>query len=112
MLFLKFTDDKVVKRLSWIMSGTIIFSIINTLLGQPDVYWNNPAMAIRGDGLSIYNSTNYTINFFLGYDWVAYIIVYLIFVDSSIFNSLYITTTPCNYNRVVFIFGYFFGATN
>jgi hypothetical protein len=71
------TQDQVVKRLRWVMVGTMLFNTIITLLGQPRNFWSNPATAMRGDGLSIYDSTNYTFDFFLGHGWLPFISVCL-----------------------------------
>jgi hypothetical protein len=49
------------------MLGVMLFSVINTLIGQPKSFWYAPESAIRGDGLSIHNSTNPTFEFFLGH---------------------------------------------
>lgn len=38
----KFTDDTTVKRLRWVMIGTILFDKLNTILGQPSSYWQHP----------------------------------------------------------------------
>jgi hypothetical protein len=67
MSSVRFTDDRIVKRLRWIMLGVMLFSVINTLIGQPKSFWYAPESAIRGDGLSIHNSTNPTFEFFLGH---------------------------------------------
>ena len=45
MAFLKFTADKTVKRLRWVMVGTILFDKLDTLLGQPGGYWQHPQAA-------------------------------------------------------------------
>jgi hypothetical protein len=45
MAFLKFTTDKSVKRLRWVMVGATLFDSINTLLGQPATYWQHPNTA-------------------------------------------------------------------
>ena len=69
------TNDARVKRLRWVMLGVILFSILNTLAGQPASFWANPQTAVRGDGLSIYNATNHTFEFFLGHGWKPYLSV-------------------------------------
>lgn len=45
MGFLRFTKDAAVKRLRWVMIGTILFDKLNTLLGQPKAYWQHPELA-------------------------------------------------------------------
>ena len=74
MPLIKFTDDPVVKQLRWVAIGTMLFSVANTLAGQPDSFWHQAATAIRGDGLSIDNRTNHTFEFFLGSGWLPYLL--------------------------------------
>jgi hypothetical protein len=45
MSFFKFTADRIVKRLRWVMVGVIIFDKLNTLFGQPATYWQHPETA-------------------------------------------------------------------
>ncbi|HXA45659.1 MAG TPA: hypothetical protein VNZ25_09145 [Candidatus Angelobacter sp.] len=45
MAFLKFTADRTVKRLRWVMVGTTLFDQFNTLLGQAANYWQHPNTA-------------------------------------------------------------------
>ena len=45
--------DRLAKRLREVMLGATLFSIANTLAGQPSKHWQHPDTAIRGDGLSI-----------------------------------------------------------
>jgi len=59
MPLIKFTDDQIVKRLRWVMMAVMLFSLFNTLSGQPQSFWHHPETAIRGDGLSIHNETNH-----------------------------------------------------
>src|SRR5450755_167441 len=61
----KLSDDPTVKRLRWVMVGAILFSLINTLAGQPASFWHQPATAIRFDGLPIHSQTNPMFDFFL-----------------------------------------------
>ena len=112
MLLLKFTNDQIVKRLRWVMVGAILFSIINTLMGQPYSFWHHPETAIRGDGLSIYNSTNHTFDFFLGLGWQSYLITCLVYISLAF---LLVSILPQRTALILifsFIFGHFFEATN
>ena len=65
MRLMKSFNDSIVKRLRWVMAGVILFSILNTLAGQPRSFWRDPETAIRGDGLSAHHPTNHTFEFFL-----------------------------------------------
>ena len=82
MPLFKFTSDQTVKRLRWVMIGAILFSMVNTLSGQPESFWHHPETAIRGDGLSIYNETNHTFDFFLGRGWMPYLLTSLIYLSA------------------------------
>ena len=112
MLLFKFTTDQIVKRLRWVMIAAIVFSMGNTLAGQPESFWHHPETAIRGDGLSIYNTTNHTFDFYLGLGWQAYLITSLIYVLGAF---LFVSLLPRRAALIAifsFLFGHFFGATN
>ena len=83
MPLIKFTDDPIVKRLRWLIIGAICFSMFNTLLGQPESFWQRPETAIRGDGLSIHNETNHTFELFLGRGWQAYLLACLVYCAAA-----------------------------
>lgn len=42
---LRFTTDKSIRRLRWLMLVVMFFDLINTILGQPPAYWRNPRTA-------------------------------------------------------------------
>ena len=112
MALIKFTKDQIVKRLRWVMIGAILFSVVNTLIGQPESFWQHPETAIRGDGLSIYNPTNHTFEFNLGLGWQAYLITSLLYVLGA-FLFVYILPRKAALIAIFsFIFSHFFGATN
>ena len=70
MLFLKFTADKIVKRLRWMMVGVILFDQLNTLLGQPSTFWQHPETA---------NEANRFVHYFIsrgGSFFIIYSILY------------------------------------
>jgi len=110
--FIKLTDNQIVKRLRWVMTGAILISMVNTLLGQPGNFWQHPKMAIRGDGLSIYNETNHTFDFFLGSGWQPYLLASLIYISGAF---LLVSVLPRRVAMITifsFIFGHYFGSTN
>ncbi len=112
MPLFKFATDPITKRLRWVMIGSILFSVVNTLVGQPANFWHHPETAIRGDGLSIYNPTNHTFYFCLGFGWSAYLATSLIYLSGAF---LFVSLLPRRAALVAifsFIFGHFFGATN
>ncbi|MGA2028580.1 MAG: hypothetical protein ABSG87_00690 [Verrucomicrobiota bacterium] len=45
MLFPKFTTDRTVKCLRWVMVGAILLDNSSTLIGQPSTYWQHPETA-------------------------------------------------------------------
>ena len=45
MPFLKLSRDKRLRRLRWVMVGTVLFDHLSTILGQPASYWQNPETA-------------------------------------------------------------------
>ena len=94
------------------MIGAILFSMVNTLSGQPESFWRHPETAIRGDGLSIYNETNHTFDFFLGRGWMPYLFTSLMYL-SAVF--LIVSVLPRKLALIAifsFFFGHFFGANN
>ena len=112
MSLFKFTTDRVVKRLRWVMLGTILFSMLNTLLGQPESFWHHPETAIRGDGLSIYDRINFTFDFFLGNGWQAYLITSLIYLSCAFLLVSILSRKAALIAIFSFVFGHYFGATN
>lgn len=112
MSLIKLTGDEMVKRLRWLMAALIVFSMANALTGQPDGYWHNPLLAIRGDGLSISNPTNQTFEFFLNSGWVPFgaaALVYLVamFLLASVLPRKLALTFIFSA-----IFGHYYGASN
>jgi hypothetical protein len=71
MSIFKFTRDKTVKRLRWVMVCTIIFDKLNTLLCQPRSYWHFPKTAVEG---------NPFIRLFLSRGLTVYVIYSMIYI--------------------------------
>jgi len=107
----KLTCDPIVKRLRWMMLAAMLFSILNTLLGQPKSFWPQPETAIRGDGLSIYNPTNRTFEFFLGHGWRAYVTASFIYLATAFLAVSLLPKMPALIAAFAVIFGHYFGAT-
>jgi hypothetical protein len=112
MPIIKFTDDQFVKRLRWVMVGAILFSVVLTLAGQPDSFWQHPETAMRGDGLSIYNATNHTFEFFLGQGWQAFILASMVYISAAFVLVSILPRTTALIVIFSFILGHSFGATN
>ena len=109
---IKFTGDPIVKRLRWVMTGAILFSMILTLAGQPESFWLHPATAIRGDGLSIYNPTNPCFEFFLGRGWQLFLLASLVYCGLAF---LLVSLLPRRASLIVIfsvILGHYFGGSN
>jgi len=49
MRFLKFTNDKDVRRLRWFVVCAILLDATLTLLGQPSTYWHHHQTALEGN---------------------------------------------------------------
>ena len=112
MPLFKFTSDQTVKRLRWVMTGAILFCMVNTLSGQPESYWHHPETAIRGDGLSIGNETNHSFDFFLGRGWLPYLLACLIYLSAA-FSFVSLLPRKAALTAIFsFLFGHFFEANN
>ena len=107
-----FTHDALVKRLRWVMLGVILFSILNTLAGQPASFWANPQTAMRGDGLSIYNATNHTFEFLLGHGWQLYLLSSLAYASVALLVVSYLPRFAALTTIFAVIFGHFYGSNN
>jgi hypothetical protein len=100
--FMKFTTDTVVRRLRWVMVGTMIIDKLNTLLGQPSAYWHHPEAANEGNAF---------FHLFLSRGLPTYLIFSLIYI-SVIF--LLVSTIPRRLALIsifAFILGHYFGAS-
>ena len=74
MAFFKFTTDKTVKRLRWVMVCTNLFDQINTLLGQPNTYWQHPETA---------NEANHIVHYFISRGWSVYVLYSLVYIAAT-----------------------------
>ncbi len=71
MAFSKFANDKIVKRLCWVMVGVIFFDDTNTLLGQPASFWQHPETADEFNRLT---------HFFMSRGWMWYCAEQLVYI--------------------------------
>ena len=90
----------------------MLFSIINTLVGQPESFWQNAETAIRGDGLSIHHKTNHTFEFFLGRGWQAYLCACVVYCAAAFLLVSVLPRTAALIAIFSFIFGHYYGASN
>src|SRR5581483_9641285 len=102
MSFFKLTTDTSVNRLRWVMVGAMLFDKLNTLLGQPDAYWQHPTVTNEGDPF---------FRFFLSRGLPVFLLFSLIYI-SVIF--LLVSVVPRRLGLVIafaFILGHFLGAS-
>jgi hypothetical protein len=102
MAFFKPATDKAVMRLRWVMVGAMLFDKGNTILGQPDSYWQHPATANEGNAF---------FHFFLSHGLPVYLLFSLVYIV-GIF--LLVSVLPRRCSLVVmfaFILCHFLGAS-
>ncbi|MFO1477410.1 MAG: hypothetical protein U1F98_12240 [Verrucomicrobiota bacterium] len=102
MLLFKLTADKTVKRLRWVMVGTMLFDKINTLLGQPSSYWQRPTTADEGDAFFY---------FFLSRGLPVYLLFSLVYI---VVIFLLVSVLPRRLGLIIifaFILCHFLGAS-
>ncbi|HZZ29557.1 MAG TPA: hypothetical protein VFE46_16290 [Pirellulales bacterium] len=108
----KLTDDSIVKRLRWVMIAAMLFSMYNTLAGQPARFWLNPEQAIRGDGLRLHNSVNHTFEFFLSRGWQLYALSCLIYMALAFVVVSILPRKAALVAGLSVIFGHYYGSCN
>jgi hypothetical protein len=101
----------MVKRIRWVMFGAMLFSMILTFLGQPKSFWLYPQTALRGDGLSIYDNTNRTFEFFLGNGWQPYLAASLVYLAAALLAVSLLPESLALIAAFSVIFGHYFGAS-
>lgn len=109
---INFTGDPIVQRLRWVMIAVMLFSIFNTLCGQPQSFWQHPETAIRGDGLSIHDQTNHTFEFFLGNGWQVYLLACAVYLSAAFLIVSILPRTAALTVIFAFVFSHYFGASN
>lgn len=105
-------DRPSVARLSLVATSLIAFSCILTLTGQPVSYWHNPATAIRGDGLSVFSTTNPTFSFWISHGWLPFVVSSILFI--AIVNRLIVILPRAigQMAAISLVFGYTFNICN
>lgn len=102
MPFFNLTTDKTVKRLRWVMVGAMLFDKANTLLGQPDSYWQNPATANEGNAF---------FHYFLSCGLPVYLLFSLVYL-AGIFLLVSVLPRKCSLIAIfAFILGHYLGAS-
>jgi len=101
MPFFRFTTDKIIKRLRWLMVFTILFDKFNTLVGQPSRYWHHPEAVREG---------NHLVHYFMSRGLPAYIIFSLVYMSLAFFIVSIIPRRLAIIGLVATILSHFFGA--
>ena len=101
-----------VARLSLVATAVIALSCLLTLAGQPASYWHNPGTAIRGDGLSVFSTTNPTFSFWISHGWLPFLLSSILFI--AIVNRLIVILPRAmgQLAAIALVFGYTFNNCN
>lgn len=102
----------MVRRLRMVMVGAILFSMFNTLAGQPAGFWLHPEQAMRGDGLGIHDAVNHTFEFFLSQGWPLYVLSSLIYLAVAWGVVTFLPRKAAFVTALSVIFGHFYGGSN
>ena len=102
MPFLKFTTDKTVSRLRWLMLGVILFDNINTLAGQPGIYWQHPETVQEGNHLT---------HFFISRGWMLFCLYEVGYMAGTFFLASIVPRPLALVVMFAFIFGHYYGAS-
>jgi len=94
------------------MLVAIAFSMLLTLGGQPETFWHDSTKAIRGDGLSIYATTNHTFDFFLGHGARPFLAASILYMTVAFFAVSRLPRTVALIAIFSVIFAHCYGATN
>ena len=101
MGFLQLTNDKVVRRLRWLMIAVMFFDLVNTLAMQPNVYWEHPERALEA---------NHFFRIFLSRGLAVYLPAAIVYAGGafwlvSVLPRRLALTVTCS-----FILGHYYGA--
>jgi hypothetical protein len=102
MIFFKPTSDQTVKRLRWVMVGAMLFDKLNTLLGQPSGYWQNPTLTDEGNAF---------FRFFLSHGLSVYLLFSLIYISAIFWLVSVVPRKPSLMIVFSFILCHFLGAS-
>ena len=94
------------------MLVAIASSMLLTLCGQPDNFWSDSTKAIRGDGLSIYATTNQTFDFFLGHGALPFVTTNLLYMAVAFLAVSRLPRTAALITIFSVIFGHCYDASN
>jgi hypothetical protein len=98
----KFTTDRIVKRLRWVMVCAMLFDSCVTLLSQPRSYWHHPETVIEN---------NHFFRYFFGQGLPVYLLTILVYI---VVTFLLVSIVPRRLALVgvfSFILGHYYGAS-
>ena len=90
----------------------VALDVLINLLGQPKSYWNDPHTAMRGDGLSIYHSTNHMFVFFMGSGWWVFLLATTTYLTILYFLTAFLPAKPALFILSSVIFAHYFDTSN
>ena len=99
---MKFTTDKNVRQLRWVMVGAMLFDKSNTLLGQPSAYWSHPYAANEGNSF---------FRLFLSHGWPTYLLFSVLYISVIFLLVSIIPRRLALVSIFTFILGHYFGAS-
>ena len=103
MPFLNFTTDETVKRLCWVMVGVVLFDDINTLLGQPAIFWQHPETADEFNRLT---------HFFISHGSVWFCVSQLFYIAGAFFLARILPRRLSLVILLALILGHFDGGSS
>ena len=103
MPLVKFTTDKIVRRLCWVAVWTIFFDDFNTLLGQPASFWQHPETADEFNRLTHY---------FISQGWLAYSLEQLAYAAGAFLLASILPRRCALVMLFALILGHFDGASS
>lgn len=101
MGFFKFTTDKAVRRLRWLMIAVMFFDMVNTLLFQPKEYWHHPEQALEANRFFF---------IFLSHGLLIYLPFALFYAEITFLVVSILPRRPALVVICTFILGHFYGA--
>lgn len=102
MPFIKFTTDRIVKRLRWLMVCVILSDSIITLLGQPGTYWQSPQTA---------HEDNPFFQQYLIRGYVPFCVSWLVYATFAFLVVSILPRRAALAGIFAYIFAHFYGAT-
>ena len=96
------STDRVVRRLRWVMLGTILFDNLCTLFGQSSNYWQHPETVQEGNHLTHY---------FISRGWVPFCLYEVVYMGVAFLLASLTLRRVALTISLSFILGHYFGAS-